>query len=190
MRTIELLAGTSIQKAAETLVQHAPAAGDFNGVRIRARYATTRPTDIVREYRSRCELRAITYRHSDAWKRAEVERLERNARNQAIVDACKAKLSALPLSSSTIHDLHTVLKWCARIAEASDWTGVVLDKEAVRERFSEYGWQRGAYCEAEFIADDPRAVAGYIVGQWLECWYPAVDMFLAKWRAQFLPDAA
>lgn len=70
MKTIELLAGTHIVTAAAHLVAHAPARADFNGITIRARYATTKPSDIVSRFRYLCDLRAVAYSESPRGKRA------------------------------------------------------------------------------------------------------------------------
>jgi hypothetical protein len=60
MKTIEIRYRT-IEDAATLLVKSAPAKGDFYGVPLRARYATTRPTDIVGHYRRIIAERAMSY---------------------------------------------------------------------------------------------------------------------------------
>ena len=60
MKTIDFSqhVGMRIERAARLLVDNAPARGIFNGVEIRARYATTHPRDIVNEYHWQWTLRA------------------------------------------------------------------------------------------------------------------------------------
>ena len=56
MKTIGLLPGQRIETVARVLCCAAPARADFNGIPLRARYATTKPRDIVASYwRKVCE---------------------------------------------------------------------------------------------------------------------------------------
>lgn len=58
MKTIELVRGRRIENIAIFLCACAPARADFNGIWIRARYATTKPRDIVAYYRRKSDERS------------------------------------------------------------------------------------------------------------------------------------
>lgn len=62
MRTVEILPGTSIRFAAAQMVVAAPARAMFCGIPIRARYATTQPEDIVKQYERDDAIRRIRCR--------------------------------------------------------------------------------------------------------------------------------
>lgn len=180
MRTIDLLPGTTIEDAALMLVAAAPARADFNGIRIRAKYATTNPRDIAAQYHWTLTLRAITFAHSPAGKRLAAEQEARKLAAQTAVDACLSDLTSLDFESPT-----AVLAWVERVANAADHIGVVYDRGAVAERFAAAGWSPGVNCGPAFDGDDARNYAGWIVGQWLSSGYPNVGMFAEKWRARF-----
>lgn len=51
MKTVEqMLPGTRVLEVAKYLVSVAPARMEMNGVWVRAKYATTRPEDVVAQY--------------------------------------------------------------------------------------------------------------------------------------------
>jgi hypothetical protein len=57
MQTIIFTCGTNINEAIAALCAHSGATrGDFNGITLRARYATTRPTDVLIEFRRQQQL--------------------------------------------------------------------------------------------------------------------------------------
>lgn len=60
MRTIDIKFLT-IEDAARRLVESAPARGDFWGITMRARFSTTRPADIIAQYRRIVQRRAWAY---------------------------------------------------------------------------------------------------------------------------------
>lgn len=62
MRTVEIIPGTSLRVAAARIVAAAPACAVFCGIPIRARYATTRPEDIVKQYEWNDDIRRIRSR--------------------------------------------------------------------------------------------------------------------------------
>jgi hypothetical protein len=185
MRTIDFLAGTPIEQASRLLVENAPARGVFNEIPLRARYATTRPEDIVRHYHWRLELRSITYAHSPRGRKMAAEQEADRASKQATVDACLSALPALDFA-----DADAVVSWVERIADAADRIGVLYDRAAVVETFTAAGWPPGVNCGEDFDESDQRNYAGWIVGQWLASGYPNVGMFAEKWRERFVSKAA
>jgi hypothetical protein len=78
-----------------------------------------------------------------------------------------------------------VLAWVERIAPASDDVDIALAKDSLRGMFDYHGWEPSANCGPYLDKDDARNVAGYIIGQWLECDHPIVSSFTANWRAKF-----
>lgn len=86
MQTIDIIAGTRIEDAAALLVARAPACAEFNGLRIRARYATTRPVDIVAKFFRDSETRSIVWAASPEGKRSATKMAEWIAKMQAIMD--------------------------------------------------------------------------------------------------------
>ena len=189
MRTITLHCGTRLEDAAAALVAHAPACAEFNGIKLVARYATTQPRDIERQYRLTLEHQGAVWRASPAGKRAAAERAATVAKHQRIVDECMSELGELRLDDPLGEELDAILRWTERIADAADDVDVRLDRASLRLYFAEHGWQRGAFCGDEFRPDDPRVHAGWIVGQWLDCWYPGVSTFAQRWREQFMRTA-
>jgi hypothetical protein len=180
MKTIELTCGTHIDAAAVRLVQNAPARSEFNGIPIRARYATTCPRDIVREWERRMETLSVIYRNSPAGKRADADRLTDILDAQLKIDICLAALPDLDIT-----DPGAVLSWIVDMAEPSDRVGVTFDKPGLVELFARHGWGANVNCGEDFDGDDARNVAGWIVGQWLHCGYPIVTRFAEQWRAKF-----
>jgi hypothetical protein len=185
MRTIELLPGTTIDRAAALLVKRAPACADFNGIAIRARYATTRPLDIVARFQRLCGLRAIQWRASPEG-RAQAERDAREIREQqANVDALVAELPALDLASPD-----AALGWLASAIGPLDRCGVRVDRGAIAQAFEAAGWVAGACCDDAFDGESADVFARWIVGQFLSglkgpAVYPGLVGFVDDWRAKF-----
>lgn len=61
MQKVDIRFAGSIENAARALVNSAPARGDYWGVPLRARYATTRPADVVAYYERIIQERAHAY---------------------------------------------------------------------------------------------------------------------------------
>ena len=72
MRSVEIK-WLALDEAASTLVAKAPAKGDYFGIELRARYATTRPEDVVAQYHRTVQERAWAY--SALLPKAQKERL-------------------------------------------------------------------------------------------------------------------
>ena len=175
MNVIDFRCGTDIDNAACALVAAAPARGVFNGIPIRARYATTAPADIVREYHWRSELRRIVYRNSPRGKAAAAADAKDISSKQAIVAGCLA-------TPPDFADDAAVLTWVETVALANR---IGVDVSAVKAALLANGWESGVNVGEDFRIDDPRNFAGYIVGQWLHCEYDVVLRFIADWRAKF-----
>jgi hypothetical protein len=60
MRTIDIRFMT-LERAAQALVDDAPARGNYFGIAMRARYATTRPDDVLEQYQRTLRARALAY---------------------------------------------------------------------------------------------------------------------------------
>lgn len=180
MQTIDLLPGTSIDRAAALLVASAPARADFNGVPIRARYATTRPRDIIAHFLRLSDERTVRWRNSVEGKRVLAEQEAKRLEMQARADECMGLLDVMPLAEP-----RSALMWIARMAPAADRIGIAFDKGEVRRAFARAGWIPGANCGPDFNGEDARNFAGWIIGQWLACWWPGVAMFVDQWRAKF-----
>lgn len=184
MQTINLTPGTTIDRAAKMLVANAPARADFNGIPIRARYATTRAADIVRHYEIRSDLRAYAYHHSPAGIAAALRDAADIAAKQDAIDSLVRGLPLLDFDNPA-----AVLAWVEAAADPADRVGVHYDHGRVADRFDAAGWPEGANCGDAFDGEDERNFAGWIVGQWLACRYPGVVRFVAQWRAKFRPEA-
>lgn len=181
MMNIELNVGTSIAEAAAMLVRNAPAAADFNGIRIRARFATTRPVDLVRHYHAEMDRRSVVWQHSPAGKRCAADTEERKASAQRVIDIGLDVLRDLDFV-----DMGAVVDWCAGMSGAVDRVGVRFDKPSIVATFEDRGWPPGVNCGETFDRNDARNFAGWIVGQWLASWHPIMKKFSDEWRARFL----
>jgi hypothetical protein len=180
MQQIDFVAGTSIHDAARKLVASAPAFGVFNGIRIRARHATTHASDVVHQFHREMDTRCVVWANSAEGKRAAAERATEIVQKQATVDRHIERLLWLDCS-----DPRAVLYWLGGIVEAADDVGVTYDRKFVVETFTARGWDPGVNCGPEFNESDARNFAGYIVGQWLECGHPMVLDFIERWRKRF-----
>lgn len=180
MKTIEFYAGTRIDEAAEALVHLAPAAAMFNGIRVRARYATTKPQDIVAQFERDQTAAAIRWETSAAGKRSRADQERRWREAQALVDVCIEALTELDMA-----DPRSVLTWVDRMSAPADHVGVTYDHDAVIKQFVAAGWAPGVNCRPAFNGEDARNVAGWIVGQWLAHKWPGVSSFIEDWRAKF-----
>lgn len=184
MQTIDLLPGTGIEDAAKLLVASQPARATFNDIPIRARYATTRPEDIVRHYHIRMDLSALAYRHSPAG-------LAAAARDAADIAAKQGQIRALvaALPSLDFADPAVVLAWILAASDPADRIGVKVPMTEIAQVFGWHGWHAGANCGEDFDGENERNFAGWIVGQWLATGWPLAARFVADWRAKFRPEA-
>ncbi len=180
-RTIDLTPGMRIEEAAHLLVANAPAKAVFNDIPIRAKYATTRPSDIVRQFHLTWELNRIRWLHSPAAKVAAARRAAEVARLQEVIDLHVANLPDFTSPAS-------VLTWVEVMAPAVDDFDVRYDHESVVTAFAEAGWAENANMGEEYDAEDARNTAGWIVGQWLPSKYPRVGGFIERWRKKFVGE--
>lgn len=180
MQTIDLTPGTTIDRAAKMLVAKAPARADFNGIPIRARFATTRPEDVERHYLIRSDLRAYAYQHSPAGIAAAKRDAEDIAAKQGQIDALMTALSSLDFADSA-----AVLTWVEAASDPADRIGVKVPMGEIAQAFGSRGWHAGANCGEDFDGEDERNFAGWIAGQWLATRWPLVARFIADWRAKF-----
>ena len=185
MQTIDINAGTSIHGAARALCAQAPARATFNEIPIRARYATTRPEDVVKQYRWNCEIRAIMWQRSPAGLASAKDTADRLAAAQRTAAACVERLPALDMA-----DLGAVLSWVEEMAPAADHIGVTYDHAAIVDTFAAAGWHAGMNCGEDFDINSADNFARWIAGQWLASKWPGVAQFIADWRAKFTPEAA
>ena len=184
MQTIELTAGTTIHHAARMLRAAAPARAVFNDIPIRARYATTRPEDIVKQYHWNDEIRRIVYQHSARGIASKKRAAEVLASAQATVNACVERLPALDMA-----DARAVLAWVEEMAPAADHYQISYDHSATVATFDAAGWCPGMNCGEAFDGESADNFAHWVVGQWLETRHPMVVSFIADWRAKF-PQSA
>ncbi len=188
MKTIDFSkhVGMRIERAAQFLVDHAPARGLFNGVEIRARYATTHPRDIVNEYHWQWTLRDIRYANSAKGKAERREREQEIARRQARVDDLIANLPIFgdPLS---------VVLWIRALSEAMNMVGVVVPSAQIERLFNDHGYWQGR-CEGDdYRHDDIHNTSCYLAGQFLAILNgdrPGGGMFLVlcdRWIERWSP---
>ncbi len=177
---IDALLGGHVEEMARQLVAHAPAVCDFNGIRIRARYATTRPADIVAYYMRCLSENSITWKHSPEGRRYEADRVQR-----VEMASAKMKIAMAALSSLDFDDAGAVLGWLESVLEPADIVGVEYDRARVQRLFAKAGWISGANTGQAFEPENSVNVAGWIVGQWLRCGYPGLGRFISDWRAKF-----
>ena len=184
MKTIEIMAGTHIEKAAEILCNFAPARATFNGIEIRARYATTRAADLVATWTRRNDARCV------AWSPA------REAQKRADAEDVRAKqvhirnmVAGLPAIDWTDHA--GPIAWLCTMQNAADRVGVVYDRGAVILAFALAGYERNVYCGDTFDGNDRNIFARWLIGQALEgiaahgAPHGMIHRFADDWRAKF-----
>lgn len=179
MKTIQLRLGQSIESGARELCAQAPARADFNGIMLRARYATTRPEDVAMEYgrRSRAQ--------SAMWS---PERTARAARWAAEQEATRkriaAECSALPTIDWTDHA--EPLAWIERVVEEN-----IPNASGIASIFGERGYVADACTDDAFDGENRDNVARFIVGQAMAnlarvgAIHPMCGEFVRRWRSKF-----
>lgn len=188
MKKLDLLPGTLISRASAMLVEQAPAHATFNGIAIRARYATTHPRDVEAHYHRLSELRSIQWRASPAG-RTYAERDAREIREaQEKLDALMVLL--MKLSATELADTGATLAWITHAVALLDRVGVVSDKPAIVLAFEAAGWVANACCGDAFDGEDEGTFARYIVGQFLNglnhgAANPEIMQLISDWRAKF-----
>lgn len=162
MKTIDFSAhvGMRIDRAAQLLVDNAPARGLFNGVSIRARYATTHPRDLVNEYHWQRTLRDIRYAHSPKGKAEQREREQRRIERQSQVDVLVA---SLPIFGDPL----SVVLWIRAMIEAMDMVGVLVPTSQIARAFRDHGYRRDMCTGDDYNHDDIHNTACYLAGQFL-----------------------
>lgn len=183
MREIVFDAGTNVDRAARMLVAHAPACGDFNGVRMRAKYATTRAHDVVKQWQRTFDEHARLWRRSPDGQRYAREAEARVAEAQRTVDDCVATLERV--GPGVFRAPRALLSWLDRMAPAADHVGAKYDHDGLVLLFATNGWAANANCDDKFDENDARNFAGWIVGQWLASRWPGVAIFIEQWRERF-----
>lgn len=179
MKTIEVTCGQTIEAAARKLCAAAPAKADFNGVTVRARYATTRPEDVAKEYWRRSQARSVMW---------SPERTAREARwaaeQKATRERIAAECAALPSIDWTTHD--APLAWVERVADET-----IPNAADVASVFREHGYMANACTEGAYNGEDPDNAGRYIIGQAianLDRWggiHPMCGEFVRRWRERF-----
>lgn len=188
MKFYECPVGMSIEQAATLLVKRAPAYTNFNGVKIRARYATTNPRDIVVRYHYLLWEKDVAYDVSPAGKAWAAQMEARRVEYQMRTDALLAGLDAIPEWNA-----RNVLAWVEAFAECSRINGVAFDAPRLVERFAEHGWYPMENCGEDFHEDDADNHAHWIVGQVLFGWrlkkmamdHDDIGRFSNAWRKKF-----
>lgn len=179
--------GMGISQAAEMLVRHWPARGVFNGIPIRARYATTHPCDIVRQYWWERDLKDIRYRHSAEGKCEAAEYVEKVRRKQAILNDLVS--TRLP----TFNDPEAVVQWVAEVVRASDLMGVFVDPY-IAHVLNGAGFTADMNSDEHYQPDDPANSAGWIVGQFLAALptknWSGIHDFCEEWLKRWTPVEA
>jgi len=106
-----------LEDAAALLVANAPARGDYWGTTMRAKYATTRPADLVTQYRRTISERAASYGN----------RLPESQRARLVCGACGAKGCKMWREYNTCADYTKVL--CGRCTMADQKKTGTLDAD-------------------------------------------------------------
>ena len=188
MRTINILPGTTIDRAAQILCAHAPARFNFNGIEVKARYATTRPADLVVAWRRKMDARAVQ------WSPERTARERRDAEEvKAAQAATDALLAALP--SIDWSDHAGPIAWLVAFSVPADRAGVRFDHAAVYRAFLSHAYDAGVYCDDAFDETSRDIFARYIVGQALDAllrgWapHPMIERFAAQWAQRFAAAA-
>jgi len=180
VQEVTVYAGYRIEEAAAMIVIKAPAFCTFNGIRLEAKTNKDKPEAIVAAYHIQCEKRAREWRNSPEGKASEATQEARRVDLQNVADASMAHLANLDFTNCD-----AVLAWVERMAEPCDHVRVNVSKSAIVAVFASNGWLAGVNTENDFKKDDERNFAGYIVGQFLDCWHPIVSKFIGDWRAKF-----
>lgn len=184
--TIRFPAGLHIREAAKLLVERAPASGMFNEIELRAEGGET-PEAVVARFTNQCEERAARYRVSPEGIAAAQARSNAKLGAQQVYDKQMAKLPALDFTN----DL-AVLDWLCAIQDATDTSGVRMDKNAILIAFATNGFRPNANCGDAFDGADRDNFHRWIVGQALDTLsavsiHPMIHKFAADWREKFNP---
>ncbi len=176
MKTLTIRNGTHIDSVADLLVKNAPASTVFNGIRVRAKYRTTCPWDIVKQYRRAVEKRDTIWCNSPAGR----ARAAGYAAAQENVIEFEHDLETLDFN-----DPAAVLAWVEPAALAFDSVGITWNRFYVLERFAQGGWLPEAYEGSNLDRNSARQYAGWIVGQWLAHEHPRLGHWCDEWRSRF-----
>ncbi len=181
MKTIETVCGKGLSETIQRLIENAPAQTTFNGLRVRAKYATTKPMDVSTQYWRDWEMRSFIHKHQPATIK------------QRAIDAAKwnkAKQIAEALRSSApcdLSDLPAVLGWLKSYVLTADECGqsVVIED---RDRWEAAGYVPDMNLHDAFNGEDPINFAGYIVGQVMTYPHPNLILgFIEQWSTKFGP---
>ena len=138
MQTIDIRWKT-IEDAAVLLAANAPARGDYYGTPLRARYATTRPADIVAQYNRTIEARALAYGNS----------LSLVMRARMVCGHCGAKGCKMWREYQTCSDYTKILCGPCALKDQKktgviDAGGYIRDEEIGGLRCDQIGWMAPA----------------------------------------------
>lgn len=105
----------------------------------------------------------------------------RQAKEQRIYDQGIQELATLDFSSC-----EAVISWVEKMYDPVDCIYVKKDKQKIISTFQKNRWHVGVNTGSSFKIDDKRNFAGYIVGQWLDSFYPnLMAKFIGQWRDKF-----
>jgi hypothetical protein len=184
MQTIEILPGATIEQAARILCDHAPARCCFNGIDVRARYATTQPADLVATWSAKMHAQSV------AWSPARIARAEQSKRE---VEQAQAKVDALITALDAIDwtDHAGPIAWLVALSEPAARIGVHFDHAAIYRAFLSHAYDAGVYCGEAFDETSRDIVARWIVGQGLDAIlrgmapHRMIERFAAQWAERF-----
>lgn len=105
----------------------------------------------------------------------------RQSEIQRVYDQGMRELTTLDFSSC-----EAVISWVEKMYDPCDSIYVKKDKKKIVSTFQKNRWHVGVNTGNDFDINDKRNFAGYIVGQWLESFYPnLMSKFIGEWRAKF-----
>lgn len=184
--TITFSPGEHIQRAAQMLVDAAPATGTFNDITLTADGNVTAEA-IVDDYMAESERRSRAYLESPEGRKAA-------RRRQIEIENLQAKADRLMETLPTIFDgpsvtaiLDRILGWLSEMGGPRDHVGVKVDVPHIVSAFTSHGYKLDANCGTEFNEHDPDNFARWIIGQALqEPYYPGTQRFVDEWRERFI----
>ncbi len=184
MEILNFPAGMHVREAAKMLLAAAPASGMFNEIEMKADPEDS-ADDIVAEFTRQCEERSARYRTSPEGMAAAERTKGRIEAAQAIHDEHITALGSLAFD-----DADAVLDWLCAIQDATDTSGVKVDKNAILLAFADNGYRPNVNCGEAFDGEDRDNFHRWIVGQALDTLsnvaiHPMIHSFADQWREKF-----
>lgn len=188
MIELEASAGEHISGFAKRLTEAAKVAGargTFNGVALRVDCFST-VDEVCSSYSRQMEAAAVAYRNSPEGIAAERKREASIQAAQDTHDALVRDLASLDFKNDV-----AVLDWLCAIQDATDHSGVAVNKATILDTFSRHGFAANVNCGADYKPDDRDNAFRYLVGQAMDglqsvAIHGIIHKFAVDWKAKFV----